>query len=460
MVSAEVNPLAKVGGLADVVQSLSSALKSKGYEVSIIMPKYGFIKKESNRLKKVKGGLKIKVGEKKEKVTIWQTSIKFSGVDVYLLENQKHFGKSKIYWGNESERFLFFSHAVLEILPFIGYKPDIIHCHDFHTALIPDLLRVTPDFYYKNIKSLYTIHNLNYQGKSDIGVLSTGNLSKTSLRSLSQDARDGDINFIVQGIINADAVNTVSPTYAHEITTPEFGMGLDKVIKKNKNKIQGILNGIDTDYFNPATDNNIVANYTSRNIIKKKENKLALQKELGLTRDKDVPLVGFISRLIKQKGLELLGEDIKKLDCQFVILGTGQKKYEKQIKKWSQQDLKRISAQLKFDASLAQRIYAGVDIYLLPSLFEPCGLGQMIAMRYGAVPVVRATGGLKDTVDKKVGFSFNKISETALQRKLQQALNIYRQKPSQWKRLQKNGMNRDFSWQKSAQDYIDLYYEL
>jgi starch synthase len=457
MASVEVDPLAKVGGLADVVPALSGALKEKGWEVRIIMPRYGFIKKKEWQLKKVTEPLKVNTNGRKEKVTVWQTSLPSSGVKVYLLDNKKYFGREKVYWGKESERFLFFSHAVLKVMPFIGYKPEIIHCHDFHTALIPDLIRVSPDFYYKNTKTLYTIHNLNHQGVSEIGVLSTGNLSKNSLRSLSRDARDGDINFMVQGIVNADAVNTVSPAYAREIETPEYGMGLEGVIKEYKDKISGILNGIDVNRFNPATDNNIYVNYTSRNLAKKKENKLLLQKELGLSQDVNIPMVGFVSRLVKQKGVDLLGEEIKNLECQFVILGTGQKRYEKQIKQWASKQPGKVGVQLKFDAALAQKIYAGSDIYLLPSGFEPCGLGQMIAMRYGTVPVVRATGGLKDTVDEKVGFSFKTYSEAALKRKLQQALNVYKKSPAKWRALQKAGMNRDFSWDRSADKYIELY---
>lgn len=459
MASAEVAPLAKSGGLGDVVPSLSSALKDKGYQVRIIMPKYGFIKEKKDNLERIKINLKIEAGGKKEKISVWQTRLA-SGVRVYLLENQKYFGKNKIYWGNESKRFLFFSHAILEALPFLGYKPDIIHCHDFHTALIPDLLKISTDAYYKNTKTLYTIHNLNYQGRSDIEVLSTGDLNKTSLRSLSRDAQDGDINFMVQGIINADAVNTVSSTYAKEITTSQYGKGLDKVIRERKSKIQGILNGIDTEFFDPATDDNIPVNYTFRSLSRKRENKTALQQELGLLRDENIPLAGFVSRLVEQKGVELLGREVMGLDCQFVILGAGPKKYERQMRRWPRRYPRRVSVIMEFDVELAQRIYAGADIYLLPSRFEPCGLGQMVAMRYGTVPVVRATGGLKDTVDEKVGFSFDKFSESALKRKFQQALNTYKRDPSRWKKFQKNGMNRDFSWRHSAGEYLKLYRRL
>lgn len=458
MVSAEVAPLAKAGGLADVVPSLSYTLQEKDCRVSIIMPKYGFIKEKENKLKKTNIEIKVSAGEEKENVCVWKTVL--GGVKVFLLENRKYFGRDKIYWGNGPERFLFFSRAVVEVLPFLDDKPNIIHCHDYHTALIPALLQLEKDSFRRDIPTMYTIHNLNYQGKSDIDSLSLQDLSEEYLRFLSRDPDKGEINFMAQGIMRADLVTTVSPTYAKEITKPAQGAGLEKIAFQNRYKIFGIVNGINTKQYNPATDPALYYNYSSKNIEDKKKNKTELQKKVGLPQDENKPLVGFISRLVRQKGVELISDELMNLDIQMVALGTGTKKYEDLIRKLAEKYPDKVSAQIMFDEKFARQIYAGSDIYLLPSRFEPCGLGQMIAMRYGTIPVVRATGGLKDTVDKNVGFSFQKFSEPTLKRKLEQALNIYKQNALHWRKMQVNCMKRDFSWKVSANEYTKLYRKL
>ena len=321
MAASEMAPLAKVGGLADVVGSLPPALARLGCDVRVVIPAYGSIDKKKIKAKKILANIAITSAGENLKINLWQAKV--GNITVYLIDCQKYFGKKEIYSNNDSERFLFFSLAILQILPLIKFKPDIIHTHDFHTALIPNLLKASQNPYYKNTKTLYTIHNLNHQGKSEIKILSTGNLNKNSLKSLSKDAQDGDINFMVQGIINANLVNTVSPTYAKEIATSIYGAGLEKVIRANKEKISGILNGIDTEFFNPAEDRLIKQNYTFKTLDKKVANKLALQKQLGLTQNKNLPLAGLISRLVWQKGLELFTEDAARLPCQFVFLGTG-----------------------------------------------------------------------------------------------------------------------------------------
>ena len=458
MTASEMAPLAKVGGLADVVGSLPPALAKLGCDVRVAIPAYGSIDKKKIKAKKILANIAIKSGGQNLKINLWQTEV--GSITVYLLDCPKYFGKKEIYSNSDSERFLFFSLAILQVLPLIKFKPDIIHTHDFHTALIPNLLKATKNPYFKNTKTLYTIHNLNHQGKSKIEVLSTGNLNKNSLKSLSRDAQDGDINFMVQGIISSDLVNTVSPTYAKEIATSIYGAGIEKVIRENQNKISGILNGIDIEFFNPAQDKYIKQNYTYKTLDKKQENKLALQKQLGLEQNKNIPLTGLISRLAWQKGLELFTEEAAELPCQFVFLGTGEKKYEDQLKGLAKKYPKKISAQITFNIKLAQQIYAASDIFLMPSRFEPCGLGQMIAMRYSAVPIVRATGGLSDTVNKKVGFSFSEFSAQAFTKTLKDALDLYYKKPSQWKKMQKRGMKKDFSWNKSAKEYLKLYKKL
>jgi starch synthase len=480
MASAEAAPLVKVGGLGDVVGSLPPALQKLGCDVRLILPMYGVIDRKKYKIKKIIPNFKIPSGKRQVKINIWQTALPHSSVKIYLIEEKKYFGPKIVYSKkNNSERFLFFSLASLNILEKINFQPDIIHCHDFHTALIADLLKANDWPFLKNTKTIFTIHNLNYQGKSDIEVLKTGNLKKNSLKSLSRDARDGDINFMVQGILNADLVSTVSKTYAKEITTSFFGAKLDNIIKKRKKDLSGILNGIDTEFFNPATDKFIKQKYSLKNLDKKIKNKLALQKKLGLPQDKNIALAGLISRLVWQKGLELFTKKFSQLNCQFVFLGTGSKKYEALLKKLAKEYPDKFKAIIGFDEELAHQIYAGADLFLMPSRFEPCGLGQMIAMRYGTVPVVRQTGGLADTVTpltkinspslrrrglgevkKSTGFAFKNFNSNALYNKLNKALSIYYNKPKIWRQLQINGMKKDFSWDKSAKEYLKLYKKL
>jgi starch synthase len=458
MAAAEVAPFAKVGGLADVTGSLPPALNKIGCEAKIIMPKYGSIDEKKYGLKKIKSNIRIKTDGHFKSVNLWKSKLPGTKTDVYFIENKNFFGKKEIYFGNNAERFLFFSLSVLESLPCLDFEPDIIHCHDFHTALITDLIKANPEKWGK-LKTVYTIHNLNYQGKSEIELLSTGNLTKDSLKSLTRDSQDGDINFMVQGIINADGVNTVSKTYAKEIATSTYGAGLERVIKANKNKISGIVNGIDVDFFNPKKDKFIKYRFGTLTLGRKRKNKLNLQKKLGLEVSADIPMAGLISRLAWQKGLELMTEDSYKLDCQFVFLGTGDKKYENQLKKFAKKYPRKVSANMMFDVGLAQEIYAASDIFLMPSRFEPCGLGQMIAMRYGALPIVRSTGGLADTVDSAVGFKFTKFEAKAFEAALKKAIKTFSDK-KKWNSMVKNAMKRDFSWKKSAGEYLKLYQKI
>lgn len=460
MTSAEVAPFAKAGGLADVLGSLPPALKKEGCDVRIIMPKYGSIDTKKFGLKLIKEKVEIKTNEHNQIINVWQSKLPGTNVIIYFIENKKYFGRNEIYHGNNSERFLFFSLAVLNVLPAINFQPDVIHCHDYHTAMITDLLKVNTNLFFKYSKTLYTIHNINYQGQSDIEVLSTGNLSKTSLKSLSRDAQNGDINFMAQGILNTDIINTVSKTYAKEITTSFYGKNMENLLRKRKKDLYGIVNGIDVKFFNPLTDKFIKQKYSHASLNKKMRNKLLLQMQLGLEVNKDIPLVGLVGRLVWQKGLDLITNNFSKLNCQFVFLGTGHKNYENQLKKLAKNFPKKISAQIMFDLKLAQEIYAASDIFLMPSRFEPCGLGQMIAMRYGSIPVARATGGLDDTITPELGFKFKNFTSSDLYNTLEKAINLYETNPNKWKEMQKNGMKKDFSWNSSAKEYIKLYKKL
>lgn len=477
--SAECAPFAKTGGLGDVLGSLPGPLKKLGNDVRVVIPKYGSIDPKKHKLKKIKSNIDIISNRKIEKINLWQGEIPGSKVPVYFIDNKKYFGDDRVYFSTkfDSERFLFFSLASLQILPLIEFKPDVIHCHDYHAGFIPDLIKTGRGAFpslipasgqgrWDDIKTVYTIHNFIFQGQTEVNVLSTGNLTKNSLASLNVDAKDGDINFVVQAILNSNAITTVSPTYSREIMTKEFGAGLERLVKKRKKDLVGIINGIDMDLFNPKKDKSLHKKFDFKSLDKKKENKKYLQKKLGLP-VKDVPLIGLVSRLTWQKGVDLVTEKFADLDCQFVFLGTGEKVYEKHLASLAKKYPEKISTKIMFDIKLANQIYAGSDMFLMPSRFEPCGLGQMIAMRYGTVPLVRETGGLKDTVPKlnqkednrtmAKGFSFKKLSEDALYKELKRAINVYYNNEKAWKRIQVNGMKEDFSWDNSAKKYLNLY---
>ena len=476
MLTAELAPLAKVGGLADVAGSLPPALEKLGVDTRIIMPLYGSIDKKKYGLKKTHSDIKIPSGRVMIDVNIWETYLPSSKVKIYFIDAPDYFKYDEVYLTHDnSERFLFFSYASLFVLPIINFDPDVVHCHDSHTALVPDIIKSSNLEYIKKLKTLYTIHNFRYQGKTRPTVLSTGNLNEESLKSLSIDASDGDVNFMVQGVLNADILNTVSPTYAKEIASEAYGAGLERIIRKRKSDLYGIINGIDVDFFNPKKDKYIYKNFDISDVDKKIVNKTKLQEELGLPVDKDVAIVSLVSRFAWQKGIELFTEQFTNLDCQFVFLGTGQKEYERHIAKLGKRFPNKISANITFNVELAQKIYAASDMFLMPSRFEPCGLGQMIAMRYGSVPVVRKTGGLADTVtnleykknkDKELifknkskaqGFSFKNVDEQEYYNCLSAALNIYYNYPEIWKQVRKNCMQADFSWDRSAKEYIKLY---
>jgi len=437
--AAEAAPIAKVGGLGDVISSLPKALVKLNLDARVIIPFYGAIDKNKYKIKLIKQNIKINGTA----INLWQTNLPDSTVPVYLIEHN-FFQKKEIYstmladGPADIKKFTFFSRMILPSLEAINFQPDIIHLNDWHTAPVAQLLKIkykTKSFF-KQIKTLYTIHNLANQG-----------ITKTE-------------NYMATGILNSNLINTVSPTYAKEILTKEYGAGLEKFLTKRKKQLFGILNGIDTDFFNPQTDKLIKLNYSAEALEKKVANKAQLQRQLGLPQNKNIALVGLISRLVWQKGLDLINDKLLELNCQFVFLGTGQKKYEEQLLKLAKKFLQQFSAQIKFDEKLAHLIYAGSDIFLMPSYFEPCGLGQMIAMRYGTAPLVRATGGLADTVNDKVGFSFKKYSAPILYKTLDKTLTIFYNQPQIWRQLQINGMKQNFSWDKSAKEYLKLYIQL
>jgi len=461
MAAAELAPFAKVGGLGDVCGSLPTALARLGVDVRLVLPLYGSIDRKKFKLKKIYCGLEVPSGRLLLKIDIWSAFLPNSKVLAYFIDAPEYFGYDCVYApGNNSERYLFFSYALLHALPALKFRPDIIHCHDSHTALIPDIIKTSNLEYIKNIKTLFTIHNFHYQGKASPEVLHTGNLHVESLKTLSKDALDGDINFMVQGVLNADLVNTVSPTYADEITTSAYGAKLDNVIRSRRHDLSGILNGIDTDFFDPNKDKYITRNYSVKSLSKKTENKSILQKKLGWPQDSGKALVGFVSRLAWQKGIVLLNEEFSKLDCQFVFLGSGDQQNEKHLMRLAEKFPDKFSAQIKFEIGLAQEIYAGADILIMPSRYEPCGLSQMIAMRYGTIPVARATGGLKDTINRENGFLFKNVDSREFYEAMKEALDVYYNDRPRWKKMQIAGMKGDYSWDRSAKEYLKLYKKL
>jgi len=467
-VASECTPIAKVGGLGDVVGSLPKALKELGVDVRICLPKYQIVGFKKYKFDLISGKIKVK----NEKIDIWQGFLPENDVPVYLLDNEKFFGKNGVYFERsafvgsfkEIERFLFFSQAVLEILPAIDWRPDIIHCHDWHTAILPVLAKLQIRDSKFEIRNLLTIHNLANQGKWRAKeIFYFFNLKGKETESLKIRDREGNFNILQQGILNADLINTVSPTYAKEILTNEYGEGLEESLIKRKKELFGILNGIDEKRFDPETDPDLKINYSYQNLERKIENKIHLQEILNFKKSPEIPLFGFIGRLTSQKGIDLIIEIIPqlvKIGCQLVILGVGIADYEKKLLELSQKYPQNISSQIKFDPVLAQEIYAGADIFLIPSKFEPCGLVQMIAMRYGAIPIGRKTGGLVNTIeDGKTGFLFEKYETKTFFQTIKKALNLCQDK-KEWQKIQKRAMRKDFSWQKSAIEYLKLYKKL
>ncbi len=491
-VASEVHPLLKVGGIADVVGSLTKEIKKSGHDVRIAMPFYQPLKdKEITPLNKI-ASLQTEFDKTSERINIFETFIsgteKETDVPVYLFENNQYLSNKGVYLDTKSflylKRFLFFSQAVLQSFSALNWKPDIIHCHDWQAGLIPVLLKIKQNSSKNDlsIKTLFTIHNLLIQGRWNYAqVLKCLNLKGNEIPSLSQKMKGlygEDFNVLQQAILNSDLINVVSSGYANEIkTSSSYARGLESVIQKRKKDIVGILNGIDTDFFNPETDQFIKKTYSIKKLALKNLNKLDLQKKAGLEQNIEIPLFSMISRLDIQKGVDLVSQavdEIIKMGGQIIFLGTGQKKYEIILEKASKKHPGQVATYIKFDQALAQQIYAGADIFLMPSRFEPCGLSQLIAMRYGTIPIVRATGGLRDTVEnvkinrklfglikqiKGTGFVFNKFSLPEFISAIKQALEFYQNKQN-WRRLQIRAMRQDFSWLKSAQKYLKLYDKL
>ncbi len=469
-VTAEMSPFAKTGGLADVAGSLPKAMLELGHDVRVVMPKYQLIEGDflyvtdflvqiENRIETCivrKADINFKAGGKKRRLP------------VYFTDSYKYFDRDGIYGHfDDAERFAFFCKAAIKMLPLIDFKPDIIHCNDWHTGPICLLLKeqLKNNEFYNRISTVYTVHNLEYQGNFPSYVV---NLLNIGYEVFTPEKAEfyGMFSFMKTGIVYADVITTVSSVYAKEIQTPQYGERLEGLLQKRSEDLFGILNGIDYEEFNPGTDKAIEHNFGVDNFRDKRLNKIALQKEIGLPVS-SAPMIGLISRLSGQKGLNFIIDRIGELmakDLQFVLLGTGDDYYQDHFRRIAVEYPEKISIHLEFNTKLAQKIYAGSDMFLMPSRFEPCGLGQIISLRYGTIPIVRATGGLAETIidydadtNRGNGFSFSNFSSDEMLDAIDRAIMVYKEKPDEWGKLVIRALESDFSWNKSASKYVELY---
>ena len=461
--SAEVAPFAKTGGLGDIGGSLPKALHAMGHDVRVIMPAYKNIEAGYPGVAPMDHPFLVPTGAGKIEAGAFEGRLPGSEVPIYFIAQQYLFNRDTLYgYWDDVYRYAFFSKAALEFVRTLDWRPDLLHAHDWHTAPAVTWLATAgqADDFFRGVPSVFTIHNLAHQGKTNWHVF---NYLGIVTHSLAEEAFD-EVNFMARGIYHATMVNTVSPTYAREITTYEGGAGLDALLRYRQFDLHGILNGLDYDEWDPATDKRLAANFDLDHMRNRVVNRRALQARANLPQVDDVPLVAMITRLDWQKGLDITGDVIHRLmngfsgPAQFVVLGTGQPEYEGMFAHIASYHRDKMTAFLAYNAGLAPLIYAGSDIFLMPSLFEPCGLGQLISMRYGSVPLVRATGGLADTVqDGITGFTFNYYSSDAFWDALQRAIYFYNADKDAWRSIQQRGMMADYSWDRSAKGYHQLY---
>lgn len=472
MVAAEGLPYVKSGGLADVIGSLPQELVKKGHEVSVVMPLYTSIAQKYHSGFQLEAQYSVSIAYHEVPVNVY--SQVHDQVKFYFIEHKGYFERDKMYgYIDDGERFAYFQKAVIEMLNQLHYFPEIMHCHDWHTGMIPAMCKEGHSFdeRYRNIRHVYTIHNLAYQGNFGVEMLDSCLGLDYRIFDNGNVRYDGGISFMKSGILYADKVTTVSPTYSQEILTPQFGEHMEMVLNIRRYDLWGITNGIDTNYWNPKTDENIPFHFNKVNVKKAKAlNKIALQKEMSLTVDENVLLVGVVSRLTWQKGFYLLMEklyEICNMPIQLCVLGNGEIGIEEKMGQLAAGNMGRIAFYNGYNEALAHRIYAASDLFLMPSLFEPCGISQLISMRYGTLPLVRETGGLLDTVtpynefDRSGnGFSFTNYNADEMMAVLYNAQRIYYDCPEDWKELVRNAMNTDVSWSRSANTYCQLYAQL
>ena len=466
-IAAEAAPFVKVGGLGDVIGSLPKALRELGVDARVILPLYSSIDRERFGLK-YKAYQFVDLGWRHSYCGIFETEV--DGVPCYFVDNEQYFNRDSIYGqADDGERFAFFSKAALEILPALDFKPDVVNVNDWHTALSViylDVLKSREAEFYKDMKSVLSIHNIEFQGR--FNPYEMGNLFGLENKYFDALIYNGDLNLLKGAIQLADRVNTVSETYAREILDPYFSYGLDKILTVEQGKLRGILNGIDVDKFNPKTDPIIPVNYDLETFEDKVQNKLAFQKEMALEVNADIPLIGMVTRLTHQKGIDLIlqaSEEILRTGAQLVILGTGDAHYESALRSLEHYRHDRVRSILLFSNEMSAKIYAASDLFLMPSKTEPCGLSQLISMRYGTVPVVHRVGGLRDTVIPFTGvegngFTFESFQAGDMMDAIYRAVTCFYQSPDEWKQIIKNNLQKDVSWEQSAKKYLDLYHEV
>ena len=462
-VASEAAPFIATGGLAEVIGSLSKALaRSDAYDVRVIIPLYQDIKKEYRKDFKFIGNIFVPLSWRNQYCGIFEYEA--DNVKYYFVDNEYYFKRPGCYgYYDDGERFAFFCRGVMEILSFIGFYPDILHCHDWQAALAALYLKTIYCFRpeYQFIRAVFTIHNIEYQGKYSLDILE--DLFGISNRFHYLVEYDRCINLMKGAIECCERFSTVSPTYAGEIKDPYYSHGLDPIIRRNEFKLCGILNGIDTDYYNPATDKSLFANYDKENMAPKAICKEELQRMLNLPVKPDTPIIAMITRLVAHKGLDLVKEVIEQVlrqDVQFVLLGTGDSTYENYFSDLARRYQGKVVSIISFNSDLSRKIYAGADLFLMPSKSEPCGLSQMIASRYGTIAIVRETGGLRDSITPYGaggnGFTFHDYNAYDMLYVINEAIGVYHNK-EEWKALQKKAMDTDFSWAKSASYYEGLY---
>lgn len=463
-VASEALPYMASGGLGDVAGSLPQALRKRLIGCRVVMPMYDGIKQELKDTMTFLTSFTVPVAWRRQYCGVFEA--KHEGVIYYFIDNQYYFKRDGLYgYYDDAERFAFFSRAVLEMLQHIDFKPDIIHCNDWQSALVPvyysTMYAQAPG--YENIKTIFTIHNIQYQGT--YGKELINEVVGTPEEATSVLEFDGDVNYMKGAIESANRVTTVSPSYASEILDPWYSHGLDTILNERSWKLCGILNGIDTKLYDPETDKDIFVNYNSEDFSAKAKNKSELQKMMGLPEKKDTPLIGIVSRLVAHKGLDLvktvMEELVQTTDVQFVVLGSGEWQYEEFFKYMAGKYPQQVAIELGFKPELSKKVYAGSDMFLMPSKSEPCGLSQMIALRYGSIPIVRETGGLRDSIKDSQdgegnGFTFANYNAHEMLYTIRRAIEGYQDKEG-WKILVKRAMECDNSWGKSANEYIKLY---
>lgn len=470
LVSSEVAPFAKTGGLADVAGALPKALAALGHDVRLFMPYYRTIREKKIPCEGLGVTVEVEVAGRKRSARILRGQL--GGIPVYFLDYPEYYQRRGLYGTPEGDypdnalRFGLFCRAVLEALPKLAFQPEVLHLNDWQTGLIPVLLRSerSSEPFYARTGTVMTIHNLGYQGLFPPAMVDDLGLDP-ALFHMEGLEYYGQLSFLKGGLFFADAITTVSPTYCREIQTPEFGHGFDGILRKRRGQLTGILNGIDLEQWNPATDAALHTPFSAEQPAGKAQNKLDLQHRLGLARDSHLPILAMVTRLATQKGLDILEEawpGLIRRPLQFVLLGDGEEKHMAFFRRLQDRHPELVSITLSFDDAMARRIYAGSDLFLMPSHYEPCGLGQLIALRYGSIPLVRSTGGLADTVSDAGshaagnGFVFKTPTAKALLKALDRALRRYQQRDD-WAQLVQRAMAGDFSWQRSARRYVEVY---